>query len=470
MPNKSGATHDGSSTSSQAVSTSADSRKAVVPALRYRDLGAAIVWLCEAFDFKKSKVLANETGNVIYAELSFGDSMIMLGSMNDQNVGRLFKQPDEIGGAETQTCYLLVDDVEAYHQRAKRAGAQFVSVINHADSEARSFGCRDLEGHIWFFGEHAPRAPKTTRRMTSRQVFASALLASLVIGASAWGYVSYVDKTKQHAAAEQRARSADELAARERALHQSTATALNEARQQLDRNRRVRDSANDAMINATARVAAERLARAKADRKLRTLREQLGLQQDENRSIGEKLSELRQTLLAERAQGQEREQRALARLAEERDARANADRKVQSVERQLELQRNENQVAAEKLSQLRQALLAEQQQRQQREKRAAAELEKEREARATADRKTAAALAKLEELQSEVEQKTTSRNERTSATERLDSEPKKPLERFSRAARKDRPSGVTRRLRAAAEASKPPPNPSSNIRLRVRVR
>ena len=390
MPNNSGATNDRSNKSSRAVSKSADSRKSVVPALRYRDLGAAIVWLCDAFDFKKSKVLANENGRVIYAELSFGDSMIMLGSMNDQNVGRLFKQPDEIGGAETQTCYLLVDDVEAQHQRAKRAGAQFVSVINHADSEAMSFGCRDLEGHIWFFGEHAPRAPEKPKQMTTRQVLASAMLASLVIGVATWGYVNHVEKNKQQAAAEQRARSANEQLARERSMRQSTAKALNEARQQLARDRRMRNSANDAMIDATARMSAERVARAKADRKLQSLEKLLEQQRSAKQTVDAKLSKLRQALLAERSQRLEREQRAAAQLAKEREARARADHKVQSVEMQLERQQNENQIIGENLSKLRQALVTEQARRQEREKWAAAELAKERQARQSADLKAAA--------------------------------------------------------------------------------
>ena len=269
MWENSGGTKSRPNERSSGVVGKAGSIRSVIPALRYRDLGAAVVWLCNAFDFEKSKVFANEDGHVIYAELSFGDSMLMLGSMSDQNVGRLLKQPDEIGGAETQTCYLLVDDVDGHYERAKKAGAQFVSVITHNESGARSFGCRDLEGHIWFFGEHAPRPPEKKRGSSGRLVLVGAVLAALVVGLGGWGYASHLDLRKRQAVAEQQALSAQEQATRERSLRESSARAMDELKSQLARFRRARDEANDAMIEATARMTAERVARAKTDRELR---------------------------------------------------------------------------------------------------------------------------------------------------------------------------------------------------------
>ena len=77
----------------------------VIPVLRYRDAPAAIEWLCQTFGFEKNLVVPNEDGTIAHAQLSFGNGMIMLGSVlkNETEFGRLMKQPDEIGGAETQS-------------------------------------------------------------------------------------------------------------------------------------------------------------------------------------------------------------------------------------------------------------------------------------------------------------------------------------------------------------------------------
>jgi len=66
------------------------------------------------------------------------------------------KQPDEIGGAETQSAYVVVSDADAVYARAKGAGAEIVLVIKDEDYGGRGFSCRDLEGHLWNFGTYDP--------------------------------------------------------------------------------------------------------------------------------------------------------------------------------------------------------------------------------------------------------------------------------------------------------------------------
>jgi len=51
----------------------------IIPALRYRNAGAAIDWLCKAFGFEKKMVVPAEGGRVAHAELVLGNGMIMLG-------------------------------------------------------------------------------------------------------------------------------------------------------------------------------------------------------------------------------------------------------------------------------------------------------------------------------------------------------------------------------------------------------
>ncbi len=135
-----------------------NTRATVIPCLRYRDAPAAIEWLCENFCFEKQLVVPNYDGTIAHAQLSFGNGMIMLGSVLEVETesGRLIKQPDEIGGAETQSAYVVVSDADAFYTRAKDAGAEVVIDIKDEDYGGRGFSCRDLEGHLWNFGTYDP--------------------------------------------------------------------------------------------------------------------------------------------------------------------------------------------------------------------------------------------------------------------------------------------------------------------------
>ena len=130
----------------------------VVPTLRYRDVAAAIDWLCKAFGFHRHLVIDGEDGAVRYAELTNGFGMVMLAPVEDSAFDKLMTQPGDIGGAETQICYLFVEDVSTHCARAKAAGAEIVLDIEDELSSGRGYSCRDLEGHIWYFGTYDPWA------------------------------------------------------------------------------------------------------------------------------------------------------------------------------------------------------------------------------------------------------------------------------------------------------------------------
>jgi uncharacterized glyoxalase superfamily protein PhnB len=139
------------------MTTDDHTKSAIIPCLRYRDATAAIEWLCDAFGFEKQAVYANPDGSIAHAQLTFGKGMIMIGSVETASEwGRFIKQPDDIGGAETQSAYVIVEDADAIHQRAKKAGAQIVIDIKFEDYGGRGFSCRDLEGHLWSFGTYDP--------------------------------------------------------------------------------------------------------------------------------------------------------------------------------------------------------------------------------------------------------------------------------------------------------------------------
>ena len=134
-----------------------DCRSTVIPGMRYRNALAAIEWLVRAFGFEKNAVYMGEGDIVMHAQLSFGNGMVMLGSVeNGSEHSKMMAQPDEIGGRETQSACLIVSDADAVYATAKAAGAEMVMDIADMPYGGRAFTCRDPEGHLWSVGTYDP--------------------------------------------------------------------------------------------------------------------------------------------------------------------------------------------------------------------------------------------------------------------------------------------------------------------------
>jgi uncharacterized glyoxalase superfamily protein PhnB len=132
-------------------------RSTIIPSLRYRDALAAIDWLVRAFGFEKQAVyLGPDNTTVMHAQLTFGNGMVMLGSVDNRGeFGKVMVQP-KIGLCETKGICLIVSDADAVHTTAKAAGAEMVLDIRDMDYGGRAFTCRDLEGHLWSIGTYDP--------------------------------------------------------------------------------------------------------------------------------------------------------------------------------------------------------------------------------------------------------------------------------------------------------------------------
>ena len=132
-------------------------KSTVIPGLRYRNAPTAIDWLCNVLGFEKQLVVPGDTSDsVLHAQLTLGGGMIMLGSVNDNDFGRLMAQPDEIGGKETQCSYVLVENADVVYEKATASGAEIVMPIKDEEYGGRAFTCRDPEGHIWAVGTYNP--------------------------------------------------------------------------------------------------------------------------------------------------------------------------------------------------------------------------------------------------------------------------------------------------------------------------
>ena len=126
--------------------------------MRYRNAPAAIEWLCTVFGFEKNLVVDGPNNSILHAQLSFGNGMIMLGSIPDKETqySKLMKHPDEVRGAQTQSVYLVVSDADAVHVRARAEGAKIAIEIKDEEHGGRSFSCFDLEGYLWTVGTYDP--------------------------------------------------------------------------------------------------------------------------------------------------------------------------------------------------------------------------------------------------------------------------------------------------------------------------
>src|SRR5215813_6943975 len=86
-------------------------------AVFYDDAAAAIDWLCRAFGFEVRLRIEGEGGRIEHSELVFGDGVVMVGNSGGSSTrpkplpGR---SPRGLGGANTQSIMVYVDDVEAH--------------------------------------------------------------------------------------------------------------------------------------------------------------------------------------------------------------------------------------------------------------------------------------------------------------------------------------------------------------------
>lgn len=122
----------------------------------YEDPHRAIDWLCQAFGFEVRLKVEDDKGAVAHSELTFGDGVVMVsGPREEPRLGSL-KSPGQVGGANTQSIMIYVDDVEAHQARAAAAGATITDPVSLHDYGEdhwadKSYGARDLGGHHWWF-------------------------------------------------------------------------------------------------------------------------------------------------------------------------------------------------------------------------------------------------------------------------------------------------------------------------------
>jgi uncharacterized glyoxalase superfamily protein PhnB len=124
----------------------ADWRPHLISAVVYQDPKAALAWLEKAFGFELVMLIEDGEGNLAHSEMRFGNAALMVG--NEWTADH--KSPSSIGGKNTQTVHIQIDtDVDAHCERARGAGAEILMEPAMQFYGAKTYRCRDPEGHIW---------------------------------------------------------------------------------------------------------------------------------------------------------------------------------------------------------------------------------------------------------------------------------------------------------------------------------
>jgi len=132
------------------------SPSSVIPGFRYRDARGAIEWLCNVFGLERNAVYEGENGTIAHAQLTLNGGMVMLGTGRDDEYSRNFKTPEELGGFETASAYIVVADADAAFARAAAAGATVVKELYDTPYNSREFTVKDAEGRRWTAGTYDP--------------------------------------------------------------------------------------------------------------------------------------------------------------------------------------------------------------------------------------------------------------------------------------------------------------------------
>jgi uncharacterized glyoxalase superfamily protein PhnB len=141
----------------QYMATTSPHRPAFISSIIYKDNRAALKWLQGAFGFEVSEVLTAANGDIVHAEMSHGDGVVMIGS----EFAEWAKSPASVGGKNTQRVHVRVGHgIDEHCARARQAGATIAMEPADQFYGERAYMAVDLEGHHWTFSQPIRHASK----------------------------------------------------------------------------------------------------------------------------------------------------------------------------------------------------------------------------------------------------------------------------------------------------------------------
>jgi PhnB protein len=118
-----------------------------------RNAPAALEFYHHAFGATEVMRLMGADGRILHAELSLGDSRIMLAEENET-----FRSPHAFSGT-TVSLLMYVPDVDAAFDRAIAAGVKVLQPVKDQFYGDRSGTVEDPYGHVWVLATHQEDVP-----------------------------------------------------------------------------------------------------------------------------------------------------------------------------------------------------------------------------------------------------------------------------------------------------------------------
>ncbi|WP_414897436.1 VOC family protein [Rhodovulum sp. YEN HP10] len=129
----------------------------IIPAIRYRDPEAALLFLVGVLGLDEHVVRRDGEGGFLHAELRLGEGLVSIrGPAGPGRLGPPPAGPEGRAAPDSLTIYAVVPDPARLHARVREAGARIVAPLSGDGPGGSAFSVADPEGHVWTFGSYNP--------------------------------------------------------------------------------------------------------------------------------------------------------------------------------------------------------------------------------------------------------------------------------------------------------------------------
>jgi uncharacterized glyoxalase superfamily protein PhnB len=118
----------------------------VIPILAYHDIQAVHDYLVDVLGFASAEVERSPSGAVVHAEVRTPDGSRIWLHRHDPEHGLV----SPAGVLPTGGVVVIVDDVDAHYEQARKRGAAIDYPPTDQDYGLREYGARDPEGGVWY--------------------------------------------------------------------------------------------------------------------------------------------------------------------------------------------------------------------------------------------------------------------------------------------------------------------------------
>jgi MerR family transcriptional regulator, thiopeptide resistance regulator len=123
--------------------------------LVYRDLAAVFEHLIRVFGLGPGELDRTPDGTAVHAEIEAGDGVLWLHA----EAPEFGLASPRTAGVATAMVAVMVDDVDAHHERAVAQGADVLEAPTDQPYGYREYTARDIEGGLWSFMKPLGAAP-----------------------------------------------------------------------------------------------------------------------------------------------------------------------------------------------------------------------------------------------------------------------------------------------------------------------